>query len=187
MTDALDLTGTGLEGVSLGRTAIALVDGQNGRLIYRGYDAERLAEERRFEEVAYLLWNGRLPDEAQLAAFRARVVEGMRVPPPVHDAMRALLPDALSMDVLRTGLSSWAALRVRPEGGDAEDAIWALAAMPALVADIARLRAGAGHRRGARRARPGRELHAEDERRACPIRRRRARSTRTSRSRPSTG
>jgi citrate synthase len=46
--NSLDLTGTGLEGVSLGRTEIALVDGQNGRLIYRGHDAERLAEERRF-------------------------------------------------------------------------------------------------------------------------------------------
>jgi citrate synthase len=138
----LDLTGSGLEGVSLGRTAIALVDGQNGRLIYRGYDAERLAEEHRFEEVAYLLWHGELPDAAQLATLRAQVVEGMAVPEAVHDAMRAVLPGALSMDVLRTGLSAWATLRVRPEGGDADDAIWALAATPALVADIGRMRTG---------------------------------------------
>ena len=55
---------------------------------------------------------------------------------------RALLPGGLSMDVLRSGLSSWATLRHREEGGDADDAIWALAATPALVADIARIRAG---------------------------------------------
>jgi citrate synthase len=140
--DRLDLTGTGLEGVSLGRTAIALVDGQNGRLIYRGHDAERLAEERRFEEVAYLLWHGELPDASELAVLHARLVEGMTVPPEVHATMGALLPDGLPMDVLRSGLSSWATLRRRAEGGDADDAIWALAAAPALVADIARIRQG---------------------------------------------
>jgi citrate synthase len=139
---SLDLTGTGLEGVSLGRTEIALVDGQNGRLIYRGHDAERLAEERRFEEVAYLLWHGELPDESELATLHARLIEGLQVPPEVHETMGALLPDALSMDVLRSGLSSWAALRKMPEGGDADDAIWALAAATALVADIGRMRSG---------------------------------------------
>ena len=47
------------------------------------------------------------------------------------------------MDVLRTGLSAWGALRGRAEGGDSEDALWALAATPAIVADFARLRTGA--------------------------------------------
>jgi citrate synthase len=142
MTADLDLAGNGLEGVSLGRTAIAFVDGENGRLIYRGHDAERLAGEHRFEEVAYLLWHGELPDEAQLAALHARIVEGMSVPAPVHETMRLLLPDGLPMDVMRSGLSAWATLRRRAEGGDADDAVWALAASPALVADIARIRSG---------------------------------------------
>ncbi len=139
----LDLTGTGLEGVSLGRTAIALVDGQNGRLIYRGHDAEQLAEECTFEQVAYLLWHGELPDDAQLAALHARLIEGMAVPAEVHATLGTLLPGGLPMDVLRTGLSAWATLRRRAEGGDEDDAIWALAATPALVADIARIREGA--------------------------------------------
>jgi citrate synthase len=139
----LDLTGTGLEGVSLGRTAIALVDGQNGRLIYRGHDAERLAEDCTFEQVAHLLWHGVLPDDVQLAALHARLIEGMTVPAEVHATLATLLPDGLPMDVLRTGLSAWATLRHRAEGGDADDAIWALAATPALVADIARIRANA--------------------------------------------
>jgi citrate synthase len=139
----VNLTGNGLEGVSLGKTAIALVDGQNGRLIYRGHDAERLAEECSFEQVAYLLWHGSLPSDAELAELHARLVAGMTVPSAVHDTMRALLPDGLSMDVLRSGLSAWATLRHRAEGGDADDAVWALAATSALVADIARIRTGA--------------------------------------------
>jgi citrate synthase len=61
----------------------------------------------------------------------------------VLDAMRALDTDALPMDVLRTGLSVWGAMRGRAEGGDSDDALWALAATPAIVADCARLRTGA--------------------------------------------
>jgi citrate synthase len=137
-----ELRATGLEGVSLGETEISLVDGQNGRLIYRGHDAERLAHEVTFEATAYLLWNGGLPDDAELAELRERAVGAMVVPTQVHDAIRSLGSTALPMDVLRTGLSVWGAMRGRAEGGDSEDALWALAATPAIVADYARLRAG---------------------------------------------
>jgi citrate synthase len=137
-----ELRATGLQGVSLGETEIALVDGENGRLIYRGHDAEQLAHESTFEATAFLLWNGRLPDDAELSDLRHRAVGGMVVPSEVHDAIRALGASALPMDVLRTGLSIWGAMRARAEGGDSEDALWALAATPAIVADYARLRAG---------------------------------------------
>ena len=99
-----ELRATGLEGVSLGETEIALVDGENGRLIYRGHDAERLAHESTFEATAYLLWNGRLPDDAELADLRQRAVAGMVVP--VRGARRdplARLGSRCAMDVLRTG------------------------------------------------------------------------------------
>ena len=138
-----ELRATGLQGVSLGETEIALVDGENGRLVYRGHDAERLAHESTFEATAFLLWNGRLPDDAELSELKHRAVAGMVVPSEVHDAVRSLGPDALAMDVLRTGLSVWGAMRGRAEGGDSEDALWALAATPAIVADFARLRTGA--------------------------------------------
>ena len=75
-----ELRATGLQGVSLGETEIALVDGENGRLIYRGHDAEQLAHESTFEATAFLLWNGRLPDDAELAELRQRAVAGMVVP-----------------------------------------------------------------------------------------------------------
>ena len=132
----------GPAGVSLGETEIALVDGENGRLIYRGHDAEQLAHESTFEATAFLLWNGRLPDDAELSDLRHRAVAGMVVPSEVLDAIRALGDTALPMDVLRTGLSFWGAMRARAEGGDSEDALWALAATPAIVADYARLRSG---------------------------------------------
>src|SRR3954468_9521551 len=94
-----ELRATGLQGVSLGETEIALVDGENGRLIYRGYDAEVLAHEHCFEETAYLLWHGELPQADELAALRAKLLDGMRTPGYVLDAMRALLPEGLPMDV----------------------------------------------------------------------------------------
>src|SRR4051794_22013547 len=138
-----ELRATGLQGVSLGETEIALVDGENGRLVYRGHDAERLAHESTFEATAYLLWNGRLPDDDELAELRQSAVAAMVVPAEVHAAIRSLGGVAPPMDVLRTGLSVWGALRGRDEGGDSDDALWALAAMPAIVADYARLRTGA--------------------------------------------
>jgi citrate synthase len=131
---------TGLAGVSLGQSEIALVDGENGRLIYRGHDAERLAQEACFEETAFLLWNGRMPDESELADLRSELVRGMYVPEPAMQAMQACGPDALPMDALRTAISAWAATRHREEGGDEGDARWALAAAAGCVSEFERVR-----------------------------------------------
>ena len=126
--------GSGLEGVVLGPTEIALVDGENGRLIYRGHDAERLAQEVSFEETAFLLWEGRLPEADELAALRRSLAETMgNVPGAVHDTLRSLT-DTLPMDALRSALSVWAALRHKDESGDMADARWALGANAAIVA-----------------------------------------------------
>ena len=59
----------GLEGVVASQTAISMVDGQNGRLVYQGYVIADLAEQLSFEEVAFLLWEGRLPSRAELGAL----------------------------------------------------------------------------------------------------------------------
>src|SRR5260370_19756856 len=56
----------GLEGIVASQTAISMVDGANGRLVYRGYVIADLADEMSFEEVAYLLWYGNLPKRAEL-------------------------------------------------------------------------------------------------------------------------
>jgi citrate synthase len=138
------IVATGLEGVSIGQTEIALVDGENGRLVYRGHDAEVLVREQRFEGVAFLLANGRLPSADELAALRARLIEGLVTPRPVVEVLQRIGADAHPMDALRTGLSAWAALRRRDEGGDADDAPWAIAAACAIVADYSRVRRGLG-------------------------------------------
>src|SRR5690349_18260746 len=125
----------GLEGVSVGETEIALVDGENGRLIYRGHDAEELAQEATFEQVAYLLWNGKLPDDDELGERLDTRVGRLNSPDFVRGAIRSLEPDVLAMDALRTGLSSWGASRHKEGGGNEKDALWALGAVAAIVAD----------------------------------------------------
>ena len=59
----------GLEGVVAASTALSHVFGEEGKLIYRGYDIHELAGKASFEEVAYLLWIGHLPNQAELADF----------------------------------------------------------------------------------------------------------------------
>ncbi|TMC14613.1 MAG: citrate/2-methylcitrate synthase, partial [Chloroflexi bacterium] len=58
-----------------------MVDGQNGRLVYRGYVIADLAEEMSYEEVAYLLWHGELPNRAQLEELTAELRSNRRLTP----------------------------------------------------------------------------------------------------------
>ena len=67
------ITNTGLRGVTIASTRISDVDGNAGRLVYRGYLVKDLAESAGFEEVAYLLLYESLPDEAQLKIFKQRL------------------------------------------------------------------------------------------------------------------
>ena len=60
----------GLEGVVAARTGLSLIDGERGRLSYRGYSIHELAENSSFEEVVHLLWYGELPTRAQLDQTR---------------------------------------------------------------------------------------------------------------------
>lgn len=75
---------TGLEGIVAAETDIAHVDGEKGHLIYRGYWAKDLAVNYSFEEVAYLLWYGTLPDDRDLKALKARLSDGRALPEPVR-------------------------------------------------------------------------------------------------------
>ena len=98
----------GLQDVVALESRICFIDGKGGRLIYDGYDIRDLAKSSTFEEVAYLLWYGRLPTTAQLAELRARLV-GLRTLPKEMDALIDSIPaDAAPMDVLRTAVSALA-------------------------------------------------------------------------------
>jgi citrate synthase len=74
-------------------------------LTYRGYDVHVLAEQASFEEVAFLVLNGELPNRDQLANFCAAIAEGRCVPAAVYDALRSFPKEAHPMDILRAGVS----------------------------------------------------------------------------------
>jgi citrate synthase len=81
----------GLEGVVAAETQLCDLDGTNGRLAYRGYDIDDLARKATFEEVAYLLWMGELPNKSQLRRFKADLAAARHVPSHLVKAF-ALMP-----------------------------------------------------------------------------------------------
>lgn len=96
----------GLEGVVAAQTGISLVDGQNGRLVYRGYVIADLAEAMTYEEVAYLLWHGDLPTPDQLAELAESFSHNRALNQPALAALEGAASDANPMDVLRTVVSA---------------------------------------------------------------------------------
>ena len=98
----------GLQDVVALESQICFIDGKKGRLIYRGYDIRDLAEHSTFEEVAYLLWYGRLPTSNQLDELRRRLGGLRDLPEPVARVLAEMPVDANPMDVLRTAVSALA-------------------------------------------------------------------------------
>lgn len=99
-----------LSGVPAGNTALCTVGRSGNDLHYRGYDILDLAERCEFEEVAYLLLHGKLPNSNELAAYK-RSLHAMRsLPPSVRTALEQLPKNAHPMDVLRVGVSVLATL-----------------------------------------------------------------------------
>lgn len=132
----------GLEGVVAAQTSISEVDGANGRLIYRGgYLIEDIAPVAGFEEVAYLLWHGELPDEKQLESLRHQMAAGRELNAAAKGALAATDPATDPMDVLRTVVSAQGATRTlaKPTLGEA---IALTAVFPTVVAATYRRRQG---------------------------------------------
>jgi citrate synthase len=136
----------GLEGVVVSTTAMSKVFGDEGRLIYRGYDIADLAQHASFEEVVYLLWNGDLPSAMQLAELNEALTAHRTLPQPVLDMLASLPDDAHPMTALRTGASMLAAYDPNTEAEDDasrwECARRLVAAFPTIVAAFDRLRSG---------------------------------------------
>ncbi len=95
----------GLEDVIAGESSICDVDGIHGKLIYRGYDIHDLAQNTTFEEVVYLLWNGSLPTEPQLAALRSELDANRAIPEGALALLKQFPKTAPPMDALRTATS----------------------------------------------------------------------------------
>ncbi len=105
----------GLNGIYIDNTESSHVDGENGKLLYRGYNIHDLADYSTFEETIYLLWHGKLPNRREVQDF-TRCLAGWRtIPDEVVDIIRAI-KDGHPMDVLRTAVSAMGA--IDPEGSD---------------------------------------------------------------------
>ncbi len=96
----------GLQDVIAGESSICFIDGQKGRLVYRGYDVAELAEQSTFEEVAYLLWYGRLPGKIEFEAFLDTFTGNAHLPIETVMILRMFPKAATPMEVLRTAVSS---------------------------------------------------------------------------------
>jgi len=95
----------GLNGVVADYTAVSKVNPETNSLLYRGYPVQELAEHCTFEEVAYLLWNGELPNEEQLAEFRGGCMENRDIGEELIQVINFMPKDCHPMDVLRTAVS----------------------------------------------------------------------------------
>jgi citrate synthase len=137
---------SGLEDVVVCESRICFIDGQRGQLVYRGYDIDDLALHSTFEEVAFLLWNNRLPLQAELDDLRAQLIAAMTLPAELIEMLRALPCDADAMRILQVGVSALGILD--PEGDDTSPdalrvkAIKLAAQLPTLTTTWHRLREG---------------------------------------------
>ena len=96
----------GLRGVVAAQSAIGDVNGELGILIYQGYDIHDLAENSTFEEVIFLLWNGRLPNSGELENLKSQFQANSEVPTEIVEMLKTFPKDADPMDVLRTAVSA---------------------------------------------------------------------------------
>jgi citrate synthase/2-methylcitrate synthase len=136
----------GLAGVVVDYTSVSKVNPDTNSLLYRGYPVQELAARCSFEEVAYLLWNGELPSQDQLAEFTAREKAGRPLDPVVKQVIDALPDTSHPMDVCRTAASVMGARHPLAEDSSREanmaKAIDLFSAMPAVVAYDQRRRHG---------------------------------------------
>lgn len=137
---------TGLRGVTVASTRISDVDGQAGKLIYRGYLIKTLAENASYEEVVHLLLNEHLPTAAELADFGARLSAERHLDAAVIAALKTWPTDADPMDVLQAGISMLAShdpdSRDDSEPGFRRTAVRLVARVPMLLAAWQRIRRG---------------------------------------------
>ena len=95
----------GLAGITAGTTAICTVGKEGAGLTYRGYDIYDMADKGTFEEIAFLLLHGELPNKAQLTAFKKRIIANRTLPKALRDTLERIPADTHPMDVMRTGCS----------------------------------------------------------------------------------
>ena len=144
----VNLIKAGLEDAVVSTSEICFIDGQKGRLLYRGFDVDDLAAQSTFEETVYLLWYGHLPTRKELDTLtKALSATANRKLPPKLIAMLRLFPRKTTpMEILRTGVSALSAFDPDADDNSREatlrKSIRLTAQMPTLVAAWERIRRG---------------------------------------------
>ncbi|TKX53684.1 citrate synthase [Halorubrum sp. SP3] len=137
----------GLEGVLVAESDLSYVDGEVGKLVYRGYDIEDLARGASYEEVLYLLWHGSLPTADELDAFAADLAAERDVDDDVIETVRALADAGeRPMAALRTATSMLSAYDPESDESDEEATLRQgrriTAKIPTVLAAFERVRQG---------------------------------------------
>ena len=136
----------GLEGIVVGSTVLSNVEGQIGRLTYRGYDIDDLAPSATFEEVISLLLYGHLPTAQELESLKRELAARASLPQPLIAAMQSVPKTAWPMDVMRTivsGLALFSPVNAKGEHvSDVHTAVELIAKMTTILAAWDRIRRG---------------------------------------------
>lgn len=136
----------GLQGVYITKSSICKVDGQEGKLYYRGYKIEDLANYSSYEEVCYLLLYSKLPNSKELSDFIAKMKEERTIPENTKDIIRKFSKESQALDALRTAMSSLSADDSKPysdnENENIEKAIKIIAKTATISAAIGRIKEG---------------------------------------------
>jgi citrate synthase len=146
MTKPVSTTGAGLRDVVAAPSSICFIDGDKGILNYSGYNIHELAEHSTFEEVVYLLWNGRLPKRRELDELNSALIDNRRLPAELIALIKSFPRDVVPMDALRTAVSALSFYD--PDRGDnslegnRRKAIRLTAQIASVVAAIDRIRHG---------------------------------------------
>lgn len=129
-----ELTGAGLRGQVAGDTALCTVGKTGSGLTYRGFDINDLANLATFEEVAYLLLQGRLPNQTELDNYLDEICSLRTLPKELRDVLERLPASAHPMDVMRTGCSTLGNLEMETGFEDQDNAAnRLLAIMPSII------------------------------------------------------
>lgn len=135
----------GLRDVVMDRTESSFIDGEAGKLLYRGYNIHDLATKSTFEETTYLLLYGKLPTRKELDEFDATLKASREIPAPVIEVIK-LVQKAHPMDVLRTAVSALAAydedVADNSREANLRKAVRLTAQFPTIIASHERIRRG---------------------------------------------
>lgn len=136
----------GLRGVAAATSSMSDVIGDKGQLIYQGFDIHDLAAHSTFEEVIFLLWNKRLPKQAELDQLKQALSAAYEIPAEIIDLMKRIPREADPIDVLRTTVSALEfydpTSRDISREASVKTAVRLTAQFPTLVATAERIRKG---------------------------------------------